>query len=251
MKGILLLLVNKIYNEDCLIGLKKIPDNSIDLVVIDPPYDISTKGGKKGTGKLCKELIKLENELKASNLINGFDLSVLDELIRVMKNINIYIWCNGRQIPTYIKYFIDKLNCKLEIIIWGKTNPMPLHNNKYLGDKEYCLYFRKNGYCQPSNYEDAKTIYLSTINVKDKQIYGHPTIKPLPLIRKLIRNSSKENDLVLDCFLGSGTTAVACILENRNYIGFEINKKYFDIANKRINETTKELMLNENKTNTK
>lgn len=57
MKGILLLLVNKIYNEDCLIGLKKIPDNSIDLVVIDPPYDISTKGGKKGTGKLCKELI--------------------------------------------------------------------------------------------------------------------------------------------------------------------------------------------------
>lgn len=55
----------------------------------------------------------------------------------------------------------------------------------------------------------------------------------------------------MDCFLGSGTTAVACILENRNYIGFEINKKYFDIANKRINETTKELMLNENKTNTK
>ncbi|MDY2724386.1 MAG: hypothetical protein SOV25_02170, partial [Candidatus Onthovivens sp.] len=77
--------VNKIYNEDCLVGLKKIPDNSIDLVVIDPPYDICTKGGKKGTGRLCHDLTKLENELKESNLVNGYDLSVLDELIRVMK----------------------------------------------------------------------------------------------------------------------------------------------------------------------
>lgn len=93
---------------------------------------------------------------------------------------------------------------------------------------------------QPKNYEDAKTIYLSTINIKDKQKYGHPTIKPLPLIRKLIRNSSNENDVVLDCFIGSGTTAVASILENRKFIGFEINKKYYDIALKRISETNKE-----------
>ena len=81
--------VNKIYNEDCLVGLKKIPDNSIDLVVIDPPYDICTKGGKKGTGRLCHDLTKLENELKESNLVNGYDLSILDELIRVMKEIGL------------------------------------------------------------------------------------------------------------------------------------------------------------------
>ena len=68
MKGIIILLVNKIYNEDCLVGLKKIPDNSIDLVVIDPPYDICTKGGKKGTGRLCYDLTKLENELKGMSL---------------------------------------------------------------------------------------------------------------------------------------------------------------------------------------
>ena len=228
--------VNKIYLEDCLQGLKKIPDNSIDLVIIDPPYDIYIKGGKKGNGKLCNDLARLENELIDNNLVNGYDLSILNELIRVMKDINIYIWCNGRQIPMYMKYFIDKLHCKLEIIIWGKTNPMPLYNNKYLGDKEYCLYFRKRGYCNPNTYEDAKTIYLSTLNIKDKKLYGHPTIKPLPLIRKLIRNSSKENDVVLDCFIGSGTTAVASILENRKYIGFEISKKYYDIALKRISE---------------
>ena len=93
--------------------------------------------------------------------------------------------------------------------------------------------------------EDAKTIYLSTLNVKDKNKYGHPTIKPLPLIRKLIRNSSKENDIVLDCFIGSGTTAVASILENRKFIGFEINKKYYDIALKRIAEANKEVNINE------
>ena len=87
MKGIITLQVNKIYNEDCLVGLKKIPDNSVDLVIIDPPYDICTKGGKKGSGRLCYDLTKLENELKANNLVNGYDLSILDELIRVMKEI--------------------------------------------------------------------------------------------------------------------------------------------------------------------
>ena len=64
----------------------------------------------------------------------------------------------------------------------------------------------------------------------------HPKIKPLSIIRTLIRNSSKEGDLVLDCFLGSGTTAVASILEKRNYIGIELNKKYYDISIQRINE---------------
>ena len=235
------MIINKIYNEDCLLGIKNIPDNSIDLVIIDPPYDICTQGGKKGTSKISKNIKSLENELISNDLVNGFDLSILDELVRIMKNINIYIWCNGRQIPTYIKYFIEKLGCKLEILIWGKTNPIPLFNNKYMGDKEYCLYFRKGGYCNPSNYEDAKTIYISKINIKDKHLFNHPTIKPLEVIRKLIRNSSKPNDLILDCFLGSGTTAVACILENRNYIGFEINKKYYDTALKRIKETEEKL----------
>ena len=232
--------VNKIYNEDCLVGLKKIPDNSIDLVLIDPPYDICTAGGKKGNDKLSHDIMKLEKELIDNNLVSSFDIKVLDEIVRVMKGINIYIWCNARQIPMYIKYFNLQLQCKLEVVIWGKTNPIPLFSNKYMNDKEYCLYFRKDGYCKPKSYEDAKSIYISKANVEDKKKYQHPTIKPLELIRRLIRNSSKENEIVLDCFLGSGTTAVACVLENRKYIGFEINKKYFDIANKRILETKKD-----------
>ena len=224
---------------DCLLGIKDIPDNYIDLVIIDPPYDICTKGGKKGNTKIARNIKALEKELINNDLVDGFDISVLDELVRVMKTINIYIWCNGRQIPLYLDYFVKKLNCKFDILIWGKLNPMPLYSNKYMSDKEYCLYFRDKGYCQPNNYEDAKTIYLSNINIKDKKLYQHPTIKPLDFIRKLIRNSSKENDIVMDCFIGSGTTAVASILEKRQFIGYEINKKYFDIAEKRIKETLK------------
>lgn len=136
----------------------------------------------------------------------------------------------------YFDYFVKNLECNFEILIWNKTNPLPTYHNTYLSDKEYCLYFKKKGYCNPQNYEDARTVFLSSTNIKDKRKYGHPTIKPLDFIRKIIRNSSKENDVILDCFIGSGTTAVACIYENRNYIGFEINKNYYDIAIKRVRE---------------
>lgn len=75
---------------------------------------------------------------------------------------------------------------------------------------------------------------MSNTNVADKKAYGHLTIKPLDIIKTLIENSSRKGDLVLDPFLGSGTTAVACKSLGRNYIGFEINEKYYRIANERI-----------------
>ena len=111
-----------------------------------------------------------------------------------------------------------------------------MHNNKYLTDKEYCLYFRKNGYCNPQSYEQAKTVYFQPINIADKQIFAHTTIKPINIIKNLIRNSSKENDIVLDCFMGSGTTAVACKETNRQFIGFEIEEKWVNVANDRLNK---------------
>ena len=228
---------NVVYNEDCLTGIKKIPDNSIDLVVIDPPYDISIRGDNKVKSRISKNIVKIEKELVKNNLVNSYNTEILNEIVRVMKDINIYIWCNAKQIPMYIKYFNLNLKCKLEILIWHKINPIPLYNHRYMLDKEYCLYFRKKGYCNPKNYEDAKSIYTSKANIDDKKIYGHPTIKPLELIRKIIRNSSKENDIVLDCFLGSGTTAVACILEKRRFIGFEINKDFYNLSLNRIRET--------------
>lgn len=232
--------INKIYNEDCFIGIKSIPDNSIDLVIIDPPYAINTRKNRVGYNRIAKSILKVEDTLVNHNLTESYDFSLLDELLRVMKKINIYIWCSKKQIEDYLKYFVDKHKCRYEILIWNKTNAMPLYSNKYINDKEYCLYFRKESKCNPMSYDDARTVYTSPANAKDRVEYKHPTIKPVDFIRKLIRNSSNENDIVLDCFMGSGTTAVASILENRNYIGFEIEKKYYDIANARIEKIEEE-----------
>ena len=81
---------------------------------------------------------------------------------------------------------------------------------------------------------DAKTYVIQGINYTDKKLYKHPTIKPLDIIEKLIRNSSNENGIILDPFMGSGTTGVACVKNKRNFIGIEINKEYYNIARNRI-----------------
>lgn len=234
--------LNKIYNEDCLEGMKRIPDKSVDLVVTDPPYQIDkTKAG--GNSELAKSIQGMNDEITKLEITNGFDTLILDEFMRVMKKPNIYIWCNHKQIPMYIDYFVNQNGCSFDIIIWNKTNPAPLFNNKYMTDKEYCLYFRKGGYCQPVDYDRAKTVYFQPMNVKDKKLYKHPTIKPMNIISNLILNSSKPKDVVLDAFLGSGTTAIASINTKRNFIGFELNKEYFEIAQNRIEERQNQIGL--------
>ena len=141
------------------------------------------------------------------------------------------------QIPEYFNYYVNELGCKFEVLCWHKGNCMPTYHNKYLTDTEYCLYFR-NGSNQlhPNSYEDAQTFWFAPINQVDKNKYKHPTIKPLNMIEKLVRNSSSEGDLVFDPFLGSGTTGVACKNLNRNFIGTEISEEYFKIAQDRLNE---------------
>ena len=117
---------NVIYNEDCYIGIKNIPNNSVDLVIIDPPYDIDTRRNRIGYNRIAKSILKVENTLLDHNLTESYDFSLLDELIRIMKKVNIYIWCNKSQIEDYLKYFVDKHKCRYEILIWNKTNAMPL-----------------------------------------------------------------------------------------------------------------------------
>lgn len=226
---------------DCLELMKDIPDGSIDLVLTDPPYDVSVTGGG-GTINKVKKLNKSLEDLVKANITNGYDIEILgEEFMRVMKEPNIYLWCNKIQIPEYFKFYVDKHKCKFDIICWHKTNALPTYSNKYLSDTEYLLYFRKGkGKCFPKSYEDAKTYYIAPINHKDKEKYKHPTIKPLDITGKLIRNSSNENDVVLDPFMGSGTTGVACKELNRNFIGIELDKTYFEIAKQRIEGTKRE-----------
>lgn len=146
-----------------------------------------------------------------------------------------YIWCSIKQVKGLFKYFEDK-NVNHTILCWHKTNPVPACGNKYLTDTEYLLFFREKGVKIYGSYKTKFTYYVTPLNVEDKKKWEHPTIKPLPIIKNLIINSSKENDVVLDCFMGSGTTGVACKGLNRNFIGIEIDKKYFNIAKKRIEE---------------
>lgn len=227
--------VDIIYNEDCIQGMKKLPDNSIDLVIIDPPYQIVAGGGGGAFGADKRDYHKA-----VKTLSDGITNNVLDELVRILKKINIYIWCNKNQLKQYINYFEEK-GCTTDLLTWHKTNPVPTCNNKYLSDTEYILYFRQGGVPMYGSYETKKKYYVTPTNKEDKQKYKHPTIKPLNIIENLIVNSSKENDIVLDCFMGSGTTPVACVNTHRHYIGYEIDNNYFDIACQRLDEVEGEV----------
>lgn len=230
----------KLLQGDCLELLKKVPDHSIDLIATDPPYLISaTNGG--GTINNVKKLNKSLADLKTVDITQGYDIELFGtEFIRVMKEINIYFWCNKVQIPDYFNFYVNKHKCKFDILCWHKTNALPTYSNKYLSDTEYLLYFRKgSGKCFPESYEDAKTFYIAPINHKDKKEFGHPTIKPLDITEKIIRNSTRESQLVLDPFMGSGTTGVAALNNNRNFIGIELDEGYFNIAKNRIENMNK------------
>ena len=229
-----------LYNDDALHILNGIENNSVDLIVTDPPYEVSTKS-IGGTLQTRMKVDKAFHDLENLEITEGYAIDkYADKFMQIMKEPNIYIWCNKKQIPTYFDIYVNKYNCLFDIICWHKTNALPTYSNKYLSDTEYLLYFHSGkGKCFPQSYEDAKTFYLAPINHKDKNLYGHPTIKPLDLTEKIIRNSSKENDTILDCFMGSGTTGVACKNLNRDFIGIEINEKYFNIAQNRIDNINK------------
>lgn len=215
---------------DCLELMKNIPDKSIDLVVTDPPYKIETSGA--GIYKQAdKQYVKELNGMK-----DGFDEKVLDELCRVMKKINIYFFCSQKQIVPLLDYFVKKKKCNWNLLCWHKTNPVPACCNKYLTDTEFILFFREKGIKIYGEFNTKFTYYITPLNQKDKKRFGHPTIKPLELVRNLVVNSSKEGDTVLDCFMGSGTTGVACKDTNRNFIGIEVDEQYVLIAEKRIKE---------------
>lgn len=225
---------NRVMCLDSYEAIKTIPDKSVDLIVTDPPYQIdSTTGGKRN--ELGKSITSMNEELENGVLTKGVEIEILEEMYRVMKKPNIYIWCNHKQIPQYLDFFVKEKGCSFDILIWNKTNATPLFNNKYLTDKEYCLYFRKGGYCNPKDYESAKTVWNQPINIDDKNKYFHPTIKPYRFIRTIIENSSKKADLVADFFMGSGTVGEACRDLERDFIGSEIEQKWCDIANDRVN----------------
>ncbi len=224
--------LNNIYNEDSYKAIKDIPDNSIDLIIVDPPYHFESDGGGGAFGSKKRDY---HNVVTQPNFNRQIDNDFLDEIKRIMKKMNCYIFCNKEQLLQYMTHFKEY---RFDLLFWRKLNPTPTCNNKYLSDVEYILFFREKGVKLYGSYHTKSKLFESIVNKSDKKLFKHPTIKPLNIIKDLIINSSQENEIVLDLFIGSGTTPVAAKESNRQYIGFEIDPKYYKIAKDRLNGIT-------------
>lgn len=220
-------------NQDAIIGLKKIPDNSIDLIITDPPYKVTSRGKGLGGGMLNTKIYNQGNVFKHNNLKPK---DYIPEFYRVLKEgTHCYIMTNHLNL-------IEILNVATECgfhftksLVWDKGNKIV--GTYYMSQFEYILFFRK-GKGKNINHCGTSDI-LSIPNKKTKNEEGkniHSTEKPVALMEILVRNSSDENDLVLDPFFGVGATALACLETNRKFIGFEIDEEYFRIAKKRLTE---------------
>ena len=222
------LILGNAYEE-----IKKLPDKSVDLIITDPPYDIDTKYTSCMRNDIGKSYHSIIRELAVDDLTSGIELSILDDFLRVLKTVNIYIWCNRRQIIPYLDFFVKEHGCTYDILVWIKTNPIPGCGRNYLNDKEYCLYFRKSAQLH-TTYQRGHTYWITPTNKKDKTLYGPPTVKPQAIIEDLVLNSSEEGDVIFDPFSGSGTTGAAALKHRRKFIGFENNPKHFDTSVRRI-----------------
>lgn len=231
----LLQYLNKITLGDSYKLIKNIPDKSIDLIYTDIPYLYGSGGISKGSA-LSQRIQKIRTQ-DLANISDGIDYSILDDFVRIMKKINIFIWCSKMQILDIMNYFAN-LGNNYEILVWCKTNPTPATSNTWLPDIEYCLYFREKGVKLNDGYELKSKYFIKKINKTDKDIFNHPTIKPLELVKRHIEHTTQLNDIVLDCFSGSGTTCVAAKETKRQFIGFEINKEYWKISNDRLKGIT-------------
>lgn len=226
--------VDIIYNQDCLDGMRRMPDGCVDLCIADPPYSFKATTGGGAFGSKSEDGSKgRAYHAELFPMSQGFTIDVLDEMCRLCKIPNMYIFCSKDQVPQLLDYAVKrKLN--FDILSWHKPNPVPTCSNKYLSDTEYIIFMRGKGARVYGTYETKRKWWVQQVNTADKKLYGHPTVKPLNIIRQLIVNSSRDGGVVFDPFMGSGTTAVAAIMEGRHYIGFEINEAYHRTALDRI-----------------
>ena len=217
---------------DCLELMKDMPDNSIDMILVDPPYKMTKRG------KSCRPNWMPNN--MGENVFNGEIPNVKDwmsECYRILKEgTHFYTFCNTNDILEYLQT-AKECGFKLHnIITMIKDTGMPCR--WYLKNCELVLFFRK-GKAKPIN--DMTSRDWVKVNMPTKKNGKlHITQKPLDFIQKLVTNSSNEGDTVLDCFMGSGTTGIACINTNRNFIGIELDENYFNIAKERIENHNKE-----------
>lgn len=208
----------------------------VDHIVTDPPYVISQKNNFS--------TMKSANRKGVDFGVWDANFDVTDWIEKYSKLVNengsIIIFCSYR----YISYIIDALEeCGFvvkDFIEWKKSNPMPRNiNRRYVQDTEFAIWAvnkkAKWVFNKPEDVPYLRSSFMtSTVSGLERTI--HPTQKSLELMRHLVRIHSNENDVILDMFMGSGTTGVAALMENRKFIGIEISEQYFEIAKSRIED---------------
>ena len=226
--------LNKIYNIDAIKGLKQLEVNSIDLLFTDPPYKL-TGGGRKGT------LLTKDAKYSAFTKYRGVEVfkeptpkfsNWIPLLYPIMKDGSyIFIMTNDRNLQEIWSECEKAGFLFCELLVMNKPNGVP--SSYFFKSCEFILMFRKGKYKKFEKF-GHKTVFDVVMPKGKNKI--HPTQKPFKeLIEPILEACSKEGDLVLDPFMGSGSTAIACINMKRNYIGFEIDNTYYNSANKKIN----------------
>lgn len=229
---------------DCYEIIPTLPDNSIDLVISDPPYQFGTIHGsgmfsEKNYEKYgrTRNITMLHNLEKLDSIV--FEpVKLLDMLEPKMKSFYGYFFCNKMLVADYIGW-AKSHGYTFDILTMIKKNPVPAKSTHHLSDIEYIVLIRgKKTWWQGKGLEmdDYRKWFMTTCQ---KRI--HPAEKPVELLERFVRVSCPENGLIFDPFAGSGSTGIACLNNNRNFIGIEKDDAYFDLASKRLKERQDEL----------
>lgn len=207
-----------IKQGDCLELMKEIPRGGVDLVITDPPYGISLTPQRKG------------GKFKDAKILNDDNLDWIDdwvnEIYGVAKNV-VCVFCGWQKIDIF-KIALEKKFTIKNILVWDK-DWFGMGNN-YRPNYELCILCCKTNFTTKSNNKSNILKYRRLSPNKMK----HSCEKPVALIEDLIVELCNEGDTILDCFMGSGSTGVACINTNRKFIGYELDEKYFNIAKERL-----------------
>lgn len=224
-----------VVNGDCLDYLGQIPDNSIDLILTDPPYNIA----QYSTGNInLPRRSALNNDLAEWDLIPIDPFDLLPDFKRIIKpDGNIFVFTSYNLIGKWHEAFDSEFDT-FQFFIWHKTNPAPkIFKNGFLNSCEMIACMWNKGH--KWNFSDQRNMhnfFESPICMKPERLSEpkHPSQKPVRLLEHIVSIASNENDVVFDPFMGVGSTGVAALRNKRRFIGIEIEKSYFDAAEMRI-----------------
>ena len=224
---------NKIYQGDCLQLLKDFPDGSIDLILTDTPYGISFKSNMDTKNRF--DFIEGDNNL-------DFFEPFIKEAYRILKdNTCLFLFCRFDNYP-YFYEIVNKYNFKIKnCLVWEKNKALGGlgdMESSFLNNYEFILFAMKGRKILFKNRIGRQFGLIKDDTISNPLQLLYPTQKPLKILRKLINITTKEQDIILDCFCGSGSTCVASKQTNRNYIGIDINPKAIEICKKRLSQQT-------------